>query len=54
MRARRKETTACQEATEVCLESKEPTSVAVHKEVPKEEAAVTTVRALKGRYGDGV
>jgi hypothetical protein len=46
--------TACQEATEACLESKEPTSelVAVHDEVPKEEAAVKTVRALKKRYGD--
>jgi hypothetical protein len=42
---------------EACLESKVPTSVeiesiAVHKEVLKEEAAVNTVRALKTRYGD--
>jgi hypothetical protein len=27
-------------------------SVAMHKEVPKEEAAVKTVRALKEQYGD--
>jgi hypothetical protein len=57
MRPWRKETTACQEATEACLESKEPTSlqvesVAVHEEVPKEEAAVETVEALKKRHGD--
>jgi hypothetical protein len=42
---------------EACLESKEPTSVEiksveVHEEVPKEEATVKTVRALKERYGD--
>jgi hypothetical protein len=48
---------ACQEAMEACLESKEPTSVeiesiVVHEEVPKEEAAVKTVRALKERCGD--
>jgi hypothetical protein len=53
----RKETTACQEATEACLESKEPTSVeiesvAVHDDVPKEEAAVKIVRAPKEQYGD--
>jgi phosphoribosylformimino-5-aminoimidazole carboxamide ribonucleotide (ProFAR) isomerase len=40
-----------------CLESKELTSVeiqsvAVHEEVPKEEAAEKTVIALKERYGD--
>jgi hypothetical protein len=45
MRAWRKEMTACQETMEACLESKEPTSVeiesvAVHEEVPKEEAVV--------------
>jgi hypothetical protein len=50
MRVWRKETTAC-------LESKESTSVqivefvAVHEEVPKEEATVKTVRELKKRYG---
>jgi hypothetical protein len=43
--------------TEACLESKEPNSVelesvTVHEEVPKEKAAVKTVRALKERYGD--
>jgi hypothetical protein len=27
-------------------------SVVVHEEVPKEEAAVETARALKKRYGD--
>jgi hypothetical protein len=52
-----KEMMACQEATEACLESKEPTSgeiesVAVHGEVPKEEGAVKTVRARKKWYGD--
>jgi hypothetical protein len=40
---------------EACLKSKEPTSleveyVVVHEEVPKEEAAVGTVRALKKQY----
>jgi hypothetical protein len=46
----RKEMTACQEAMDACLESKGPTSleekesVAVHEEVPKEEATVKTVR----------
>jgi hypothetical protein len=49
MNAWRKETTACQEATEACLESKEPTSletesVAVHEEVPTEDVAVKTVK----------
>jgi hypothetical protein len=43
--------------TETCLESKEPTSVetesiAMPEEVPKEEAAVKTVRALKECYED--
>jgi hypothetical protein len=57
MRAWRKEATDCQEATEACLESKErksveTESVAVHEEVPKNEAAVKTVRALKKRYGN--
>jgi hypothetical protein len=57
VRAWRKETRACQEATEACLESKEPTSVetesvAEHQEVPKEEAAVKTARALLKRHGD--
>jgi hypothetical protein len=47
----------CQEETEACLESKEPISVeiesvVVHEEVPKEEATVKTVRALKEQYGD--
>jgi hypothetical protein len=53
----RKETTACQEAMEACLDSKEPTSLEVvseveHEEVPKEEAAVKTVGALKKRHLD--
>jgi hypothetical protein len=52
-----KEMTACQEATEICLESKEPTSLEVEPEaerdeVPKQEAAVETVRVLKKRHGD--
>jgi hypothetical protein len=42
-----KETVACQESMEACLESKKPTSaeiepVVVHEEVPKEEVAVRT------------
>jgi hypothetical protein len=57
MRVWRKEMTACQEATEACLESKEPTSVEIgseslHEDVPKDEASVKTVRALKKRNGD--
>jgi hypothetical protein len=45
----------CQDVTEACLESKEPTSleiesVAVYEEVPKEQATVATVRALKKQY----
>jgi hypothetical protein len=45
MRAWLKETTACQEAMEARQESKVPTSlevvsIAVHEEVPIEEAAV--------------
>jgi hypothetical protein len=39
---------ACQEATEACLESKEPTSVEMHEEVPKDEAAVKTVNRTEG------
>jgi hypothetical protein len=47
--------TTSQEATEACLEGKEPASleaesVAVHEEVPKEEAALET--ALKKRHED--
>jgi phage protein D len=57
MTAWRKETTACQEGTGACLESKEPTSleiesVAVHEEARKEEAAVKPIRALKKRHGN--
>jgi hypothetical protein len=49
--------TARKETMEACRESKEPTSVekesiAVHQEVPKEEAAVKTVRALTKQYED--
>jgi hypothetical protein len=47
------------EVTEACLEkAKEPTSmemktvVAVHEEVPKEDTAVETGKALKKRHGD--
>jgi succinate dehydrogenase/fumarate reductase flavoprotein subunit len=48
---------ARREATEACRESKETTSlaiesVAVHEEVPKEEAALEPVRALRERHGD--
>jgi hypothetical protein len=53
----RKETMACQEAMEACLESKEPASLEVefeaeHEEVHKEEATVKPVRALKKWHGD--
>jgi hypothetical protein len=53
----RKEMTACQEVTEACLERMEPTleeteSESEHQEVPKEEATVETVKALKKQYGD--
>jgi hypothetical protein len=47
---------ACQEATEARLESKEPTSVETDSvslhEVPKEEASVKSLRALKKQNGD--
>jgi hypothetical protein len=57
MRALQKETTACKEAPEACLESKEPASLQIeseaeHEEVPKQEAAVKPVRALKKWHGD--
>jgi hypothetical protein len=47
--------TTDRETTEACVESKEPTSVemksvAVHEEVPTEEAAGKTSGALKKRY----
>jgi hypothetical protein len=47
----------CEEATEACLKSKEPTTVEMesvenYEEVPKEKAAMKTFRALKERYGD--
>jgi hypothetical protein len=59
MKAWRKEKTVCQEATEACLKNKEPTSVEMesvemHEEVPKEKAAVKTLRALKEQYGGGI
>jgi hypothetical protein len=55
--ARWEETAACHKETEVCLDSKEPTSneiesVAVYEEVPEEEAAVETFVALKEQYGN--
>jgi hypothetical protein len=47
---------ACLGKMKACLDSKEPTpmemSIAVHEEVPKEEAAVETFGALKQQYGD--
>jgi hypothetical protein len=51
----RKKMTGSHEATETCMESKEPSSVqkesaAVH-EIPNEDAAVKTVRGLKKRHG---
>jgi hypothetical protein len=57
MKAWGKETTAYEEATEACLESKKLPSVAVGsvaviEEVLTEEAAVKTARTLKKRYGD--
>jgi hypothetical protein len=52
-----KEMNADQEVMEACPEKMEANpeemkSVAVHKEVPKEEAAVKTVRTLRKRQGD--
>jgi hypothetical protein len=52
MRAWRKDTMACQEARDACLESKEPNSMEVEskverEEVPKEKATVETSGALK-------
>jgi hypothetical protein len=55
MRAWRKDTTTCQEktdATDLVANPEEKESATVHKEVPKEEAAVKPVRALKKRHGD--
>jgi hypothetical protein len=54
-----KELTACQEATEACLESMDPASVEIkskskHQDVPKEEAAVETFGALKEQYGASI
>jgi hypothetical protein len=48
---------ACLEKMDACLKSKEPTSgetesVAVHEEVPQEEASVKTVGALKKQHKD--
>jgi hypothetical protein len=45
---------AGQESIEAMTEAnpEELKSVAVHEEVRKEEATLTTVRALKKRYGD--
>jgi hypothetical protein len=51
IRAWRKETTACQEATEACLEPTLVDFVAVHEEVPREEE---TFIALRDRYGIGI
>jgi hypothetical protein len=50
-----KEMTACQEAMETCLESKEPTSlgiefVVMREEIAKGEATVKPLRALKKRH----
>jgi hypothetical protein len=52
-----KDVKACLQEAGACLESKVPSSmdlesIVVHEEVPKEEAAVETVRALRERYGD--
>jgi hypothetical protein len=48
---------ACLQKIEASLESKEPTpkemaNVMAHLEVPNEQAAVETIRALKDLYGD--
>jgi hypothetical protein len=56
MKTRRKETTACQEATKAYLE-REPTpvktaSVAAHTEESNKEDVTDTVGALKDQYGD--
>jgi hypothetical protein len=55
MKSWQEEKMACHEVTKVCLKNKEPTllevqSVAVHEEVPKEEAAVENFGVLKKWY----
>jgi hypothetical protein len=57
MTAWQKEMMACQESMEACLESKEPASVevmavALHEEVPKEEATVESFGGPKKQNGD--
>jgi hypothetical protein len=57
MRCRRKETKTDREITEAYAEKIQANpegmkSVEVHEKVPKEEAVVNTVRALKNRYAD--
>jgi hypothetical protein len=57
MKAWRKETTACQEATEVYLERNEPipeemANATANLEVPKEDTAVRTIGVLEDRYAD--
>jgi hypothetical protein len=57
MKDSRKETTNCQEAMEACRETMEVNSgdlqsLAVHQEVPKEEAAVEIIGAMKDWLGD--
>jgi hypothetical protein len=52
-----KEMTACWEVTEAYPEMmetdpEEMKCVALHEEIPKEDASVKTVRALTERYGD--
>jgi hypothetical protein len=58
-RTNKKKTAACQEATEVCLQSKEPTSVetesvAVHEDVPKEEDCRHGPRAIVAAASRGM
>jgi hypothetical protein len=53
----RKQTTACQEATEVYPEEMEANpeeikSVVEHQDGPKEEAEVDTINSLEDRYED--
>jgi hypothetical protein len=57
MKDGRKETAACQKATQAYPEMmevnpEEMESVVLHAEVCKEKAAMETVRALKKRHGD--
>jgi hypothetical protein len=55
MKAWRREMMACQEAmdtTDLAASREKLEAIAVHQEVPKEEAAVETIRAQVDQFGD--